>query len=157
MSGHGDVLVVIRCANTRRVVSAALEAGWQWVGYTKAGHIELRWPPKDVRIHCASTPSDSNAWKVLARTIKRVSGVTTVQVANHKRSRKGRGTKDEVQVAAARRRYEREQQQAEQKRIHQERQRQQEARERAASRAVSADDDRHLREIRSLMMPGYGR
>lgn len=59
----------------RKVVRNALEAGWEWVRYTKAGHIEIRWPATDARLFTGTTPSDRNAWKAFARQIEKASGI----------------------------------------------------------------------------------
>lgn len=154
MSGHRDVIGVIQDPDSRKVVLGALEAGWQWIGYTKGGHVELRWPETDTRIHVATTPSDTNAWKQLARTIKKVSGVQVVEIANHRQSRKpSTNHREAAEIAAARRRHREAEQRAEEAR----RRRAREARELAEARRKSYDDDRHVHEIQSLMMPGYGR
>lgn len=151
MSG-GNVLNVIRCTNTRRIVRVALDRGWEWIGYTRSGHVELRWPATDTRIHCATTPSDSNSWKQLARTIKRVSGVETWEKGNHRRSRKPRRGPD-PEVEASRRRHaamlaRREQQQREA--------REAERRQWLGAR-VAEVQEQHRLEIESLMQPGWGR
>lgn len=153
MSGHGDVVKVIRDRDTRRVVEAALAGGWEWVGYTKGGHVEIRWPENDARLHCGTTPSDKNAWKYFAKDIERISGVKVWQKGNRRASRKSLADPGLAEVEAARRRYAREQQQAEaaaQAREHREQRR-------TLTRRELAEHDRHVHEIESLMRPGYGR
>src|SRR6478752_2256971 len=102
MSG-GSVLNVIRCQDPRRIAASALDQGWEWIGYTRAGHVEFRWPATDTRLHCATTPSDRNAWKAFARNIKQVSGVETWEKSNHRRPRKKADKSAEVQLEASRR------------------------------------------------------
>src|SRR6478752_3567562 len=99
----GSVLNVIRCKDTRRIAASALDQGWEWIGYTRAGHVEFRWPATDTRLHCATTPSDRNAWKAFARNIKQVSGVETWEKSNHRRPRKKADKSAEVQLEASRR------------------------------------------------------
>jgi len=152
MSG-GSVLNVIRCKDTRRIAASALDQGWEWIGYTRAGHVEFRWPATDTRLHCATTPSDRNAWKAFARNIKQVSGVETWEKSNHRRPRKKADKSAEVQLEASRRRHQGKVARLEAARSAAEAA--QRRRELAADRA--ADDDQHRREIESLMRPGYGR
>jgi len=149
----GSLLNVIRCGDTRRIMASALDQGWEWVGYTKSGHVEIRWPETDERVHCATTPSDRNAWKAFARQIKRASGVETWQRGNRRASRKTIARGVDPEVAASRRRHAAEAERREAARAAAEEQRRR--RQLAADRA--GEDDRRRREIESLMRPGYGR
>jgi len=152
VSNHRGQLDVIQDKDTRRVMRLALKAGWEWIGYTKTGHVEIRWPATDQLLHCATTPSDRNAWKAFARSIERVSGVKVRPQVKHGRSRQKTAGPD-PEVLASRRRFLAEKA-AGQERVR----RQREARERqrlAAERAASADQRR--REIENLMQPGWGK
>lgn len=149
------VLNVIHCERTRHVMREALNAGWEWIGYTKGGHVEIRWPENGALIHCATTPSDPNSWKAFAKEIERVSGVEVWRKGNRRRSRRRTNGAD-VQVQAARRKHREE---YEQRLAQQEAARQAartaELRRRAdAERAAAADEHRH--EIEALMRPGWG-
>lgn len=155
MSKH--VLQTIQCADSRRIVERALNAGWEWVGFTKGGHGQLRWPATGVVIPFAATPSDKRyAWRNLARRIKAESGLDFTQNGNRRRSRKNPNVPD-PQVEAARRRHQRQiaaRQAAEQ----QQRAEREAARIRQQAAACrAADEDRRRREIESLMRPGWGR
>lgn len=82
MSNNGNHLGAhVQDKDTKRIVTNALNAGWEWVGITKGGHLELRWPATDQRVWCGTTTGDRNSWKWFARDIKRICGVdVTVKV-----------------------------------------------------------------------------
>lgn len=147
----GYLLNVIHCANTRKIMRTALDKGWEWVGYTKSGHIEIRWPATGALIHCATTPSDPNSWKAFAREVTKVSGVEVWRKGNKRRSRKPANRPD-LQVEASRRRH------AEQGRAAVEREREQHlaARRRQAAIEAAAESERRRRDIEFLMRPGFG-
>lgn len=149
----GQLLNIIRCPETRRVMRAALDQGWEWIGYTKSGHVEIRWPATDALLHCATTPSDRNALKQFARNIEQVSGVVTYRKGNHRRSKKSTKPQVDPQIAASRRRYAATQAEQAAAREAAELQR----RRQAAAAEASRRDDQHVRDIASLMRPGNGR
>ena len=143
MSGY--LLNVIQCADTRRMMRKALDSGWEWVGYTKGGHVEIRWPATGALLHCATTPGDANSWKAFARNVKQVSGVDVRNRGNRRRSRKPLNQPDR-QIEAARRKHAERIARA--------------ARDEAdeTRRSASAiESDQHRRDIESLMQPGWGR
>lgn len=149
----GSVLNVIQCPDTRRVMREALDKGWEWVGYTKSGHVEIRWPATGALLHCATTPSDRNSWKQFARNIEQVSGLLVVRKGNRRRSKKSTRVQVDPQIEASRRRHA-----AAQAAEVAQREAAEVARQCAALAAErAAESDRHRREIESLMMPRYGR
>jgi hypothetical protein len=146
----GYLLNIIHCGNTRKVMRAALDAGFEWVGYTKGGHIEIRWPSTGQLLHCATTPSDPNSWKAFAREVHSVSGVEVWRKGNRRRSRKSTRPGTDAQVEASRQRHAR---RIEAGRAAAEREEAADRRRIAeASRILAAD--RHRREIEELMRPG---
>lgn len=156
MSKH--VLQTIQCPESRRIVELALKGGWEWVGFTRGGHGQLRWPATDQVIPFAATPSDKRyAWRQLARRIKFVSGLdfTGNGGANRRRSRKPLTVSD-PQVEASCRRYERQQAAALAAAQHAADQREQARIRQAAAADRAAAEDKHRREIESLMRPGWG-
>lgn len=153
------VLRTIQCPESRHVVAQALDNGWEWLGFTKSGHGQLRWPATGQVIPFAATPSDRRyAWRQLARRIKLVSGLdfTGNGGTNRRRSRKNPNNVVDLQVEASRRRYQRQQEAAtaaaqstsDERELAQVRQAQ------AAARA--AVEETRRREIESLMRPGWG-
>lgn len=68
-------LRAVRDKDTRTIVRNALAGGWVFVRYTKAGHIEIRWPATNQSLFTGTTPSDRNAWKTFARDVLAVSGI----------------------------------------------------------------------------------
>jgi hypothetical protein len=134
--GNKNLLNVVKSPDMRRVVKAALDGGWEYVGITKTGHLEIRWPETGQSLFTGTTPGDTNAWKHFATDIKKVSGVVCWQKGNRKRSRKN-PNKPDPQIAAARAKY--------QRRLHA--QRQQEKRRGVAT----AEGERARRETEQLM------
>lgn len=152
----GPLLNVVQCPDTRRVLRAALDAGWRWVGYTKSGHVEIEWPPTGELLHCATTPSDRNAWKQFARSVQKASGVELLAKVNRRRSRKNPLAPDK-QVEAQRQKHRRQVAQRAAAAAAEAQRREEARRRQAAAAARAADDERNRREIESLMRPGYGR
>lgn len=152
---YGDVLGSVHCERTRAVLRAALDAGWEWVGLTKSGHVEIRWPETDARLHCGTTPS-GNSWKAFARDVERVSGVVVWRKGNRRRSRKSTAAEDEA-VRAARRKH----REAYEERLARQQLDREAARQGQAARTLAAQQaalsQQREREIQDLMRPGRGR
>lgn len=70
-----------------RVIRAALQGGWEWVGHTGTTHAQIQWPPTGEKITFGLTPS-VGSWKTTATEIKRISGVEVWAKGNRRRSRK---------------------------------------------------------------------
>lgn len=150
------LLNVIHCERTRHVMREALGAGWEWIGYTKGGHVEIRWPETGALLHCATTPSDPNSWKAFAKEVERVSGVEVWRKGNRRRSRRRTNGPDEALQAARRKhRAEYERRLAQEEAARQAAMQAQVRRSLAADRAAREDEHRH--GIEALMRPGNGR
>lgn len=158
---HGDLVNVIQCRDTRKVMAGALDAGWSWIGYTKSGHVEIQWPATGQLLHCATTPSDPNSWKRFAVQIFKASGVDLRPKGNRRRSRKPSQGSD-FSLAQVRRDRSRgtspsgwtsETPSQPREIASLERRRMQHQAD--AARAVEAE--RRRRDIEDLMRPGYGR
>lgn len=161
MSGY--LLNIIHCPDTRRVMKAALEAGWEWVGYTRSGHVEIRWPATGAVEHCSTTPSDRNSWKAFARSLKRASGVDVLPRSGKRRSRKTvQRTDFSLQVARRERDVFASQQDADRRAAEADRRRVEAARRRRVDEDLARTErlvaaERHRLEIEDLMQPGWRR
>jgi hypothetical protein len=148
---NGYLLNSVQCPDTRRCVKEALAGGWEWVGITRQGHLELCWPPTDQRIFSSTTPSSSGSWKHLARDIERVSGLVVWRRAKR---RPGKSKAERKAAAETQANRERTRAQSRTDRLAADRA----ARERRQVEAsVIVARDRERRGIESLMRPGYGR
>lgn len=156
MSSRHGVLSKIQCPESRHIVELALDNGWEWMGFTKSGHGQLRWPDTDQCIPFAATPSDKRyAWRQLARRIKSVSGLDFTQNGNRRRSRKNPNQPDR-EVAASRARYQRQVEAQRRAAEHHQNAAAMAREQREAQAARAAESERRRREIESLMRPGWG-
>lgn len=78
----------IKNERVRKVVSAALDGGWEYVGINGGGHGEIRWPATGVRASFSFTPSDWRGALNMAQFIKRSSGVECWTHQTRRKSRK---------------------------------------------------------------------
>ena len=142
----------ITCPDMRRVIRAALNEGWIWLGMTGTTHARIQW--KDGTTKSFGTTPGVASWKTVATEIQRISGVTVWRKGNRRRSRKADQTSGFDLEAATREARERQAaRDAEDERTASIR--------RAAARAQAergrrlAAAERNRIDIERLMRPGY--
>jgi hypothetical protein len=88
MSRESSVLRGITNADLKQTVSKALQAGWELSEFTGTTHVYIVWPKTNERVSIATTTSDRNSYKNVARKIEKISGVEVIPKHRHRRSRK---------------------------------------------------------------------
>ncbi len=82
-----DNLRGITSPDLTKIVRAALQQGWKWLGFTGSTHAAIQWPATGEKVTFGTTPSVAS-WKTTATEIERISGVKVWHKGNRKRSRK---------------------------------------------------------------------
>lgn len=82
-----DNLRGITSPDLTKVVRAALQQGWEWLGFTGTTHAAIQWPQTGQKVTFGTTPSVAS-WKTTATEIERISGVKVWHKGNKKRSRR---------------------------------------------------------------------
>lgn len=82
-----DNLRGITSPDLTKIIRAALQQGWEWLGFTGTTHAAIRWPQTGEKVTFGTTPGVAS-WKTTATEIEKISGVKVWHKGNRKRSRR---------------------------------------------------------------------